>query len=340
MPGSTISIAATSAVRSPPILNASAVRSRDTIWSAIKATLAEPLRVTLPTGTVYNTDAPTQGVVSLMILALFARLGVQRSGRLRSYPRPGRSDQARLAHARPRRHRSDVICPTRSTRVLDDRFIAGEAMKIDRNKAAPWPLAARGAATRSGWAPPTQSASSSPISNRSIGNSAPAACCRRTGVLMQNRGASFSLEAGALNYARARTAAVPHAQSGARRAQRRPHHGLWLHGRRRPAADARRRVHAPCAISASRCLRRIDRPRWVLGRTWGAPRTALRLEPRFDGNLVDRLAAAGHDVEVLPDAYSDVMGHAGAAVLHQDGPAKPRTIRAPMAARRGVTLRV
>ena len=46
----------------------------------------------------------------------------------------------------------------------------------------------------------------------------------------------------------------------------------------------------------------IDRPRWVLGRTWGAARTALRLEPRFDGNLVDALAAAGHDVEVLAEA--------------------------------------
>ena len=45
----------------------------------------------------------------------------------------------------------------------------------------------------------------------------------------------------------------------------------------------------------------------------------MRLESRFDGNLVDRLAAAGHDVEVLSEPYSDVMGHAGAAVLHPDG---------------------
>ena len=41
-----------------------------------RAALAEPLRVTLPSGTIYNTDAPTQGVVSLMILALFARFGI------------------------------------------------------------------------------------------------------------------------------------------------------------------------------------------------------------------------------------------------------------------------
>ena len=46
------------------------------------ATLAEPLRIELPVGAVYNTDAPTQGVASLMILALFERLGVSRSGKL------------------------------------------------------------------------------------------------------------------------------------------------------------------------------------------------------------------------------------------------------------------
>jgi len=63
----------------------------------------------------------------------------------------------------------------------------------------------------------------------------------------------------------------------------------------------------------------IDRPRWLLGRTWGDAHTKLRLESRFDGNLVEALAAAGHEVDVLPDAYSDLMGHAGAAVLCPDG---------------------
>jgi gamma-glutamyltranspeptidase len=43
------------------------------------------------------------------------------------------------------------------------------------------------------------------------------------------------------------------------------------------------------------------------------------MESRFDGNLIDRLLAAGHDVEVLADGYSDLMGHAGAVVMHPDG---------------------
>jgi gamma-glutamyltranspeptidase/glutathione hydrolase len=65
--------------------------------------------------------------------------------------------------------------------------------------------------------------------------------------------------------------------------------------------------------------RAIDAPRWLLGRTWGAQTSGLRLEARFDGNLIDQLVAAGHKVEVLPEAYSDLMGHAGAVVLHPDG---------------------
>ncbi len=43
------------------------------------------------------------------------------------------------------------------------------------------------------------------------------------------------------------------------------------------------------------------------------------MESRFDGNLIDRLLSAGRDVEVIPEAYSDTMGHAGAVVLHPDG---------------------
>ena len=41
-----------------------------------EAKIAEPLHTDLASGTVYNTGAPTQGIASLMILALFDRLGV------------------------------------------------------------------------------------------------------------------------------------------------------------------------------------------------------------------------------------------------------------------------
>ena len=50
-----------------------------------------------------------------------------------------------------------------------------------------------------------------------------------------------------------------------------------------------------------------------------APGCNEKLEPRFDESVVEALAAAGHDVDVLTEPHSDVMGHAGAAVLHPDG---------------------
>ena len=63
----------------------------------------------------------------------------------------------------------------------------------------------------------------------------------------------------------------------------------------------------------------IDLPRWLLGRTWGSAHTNLRLESRFHDSVIDQLLSAGHDVEVLPEAYSDTMGHVGAVVLHPNG---------------------
>ncbi len=140
----------------------------------------------------------------------------------------------------------------------------------------------------------------------------------RTGILMQNRGASFSLQADALN-----TLAPG----------RLPFHTLnpalavlddgrvmaygTMGGDGQPQSQA--------ALFTRHVLYRqpleeaLDRPRWLLGRNWGAARTNLRLEPRFAPELLDRLAVAGHDIELVPEPYSDTMGHAGAVVLHPDG---------------------
>jgi gamma-glutamyltranspeptidase/glutathione hydrolase len=71
----------------------------------------------------------------------------------------------------------------------------------------------------------------------------------------------------------------------------------------------------------------VTAPRWLLGRTWGATSANLKLEGRFDAGLVEALRHAGHEVEVVPP-WSDLMGHAGAIVLHgsgvMEGAADPR----------------
>jgi gamma-glutamyltranspeptidase/glutathione hydrolase len=53
----------------------------------------------------------------------------------------------------------------------------------------------------------------------------------------------------------------------------------------------------------------VEAPRWLYGRTWGQPSRALRLEGRFDPGVAESLRGRGHDVRVV-EAWSDLMGHA------------------------------
>jgi gamma-glutamyltranspeptidase/glutathione hydrolase len=62
----------------------------------------------------------------------------------------------------------------------------------------------------------------------------------------------------------------------------------------------------------------VEAPRWLYGRTWGEASKALRLEARFGGDVADDLAARGHDVKMV-DAWSDLMGHAQVIALDADG---------------------
>ena len=281
-----------------------------------EAYLAEPLQIELPSGTVYNTDAPTQGVASLMILALFARLGVTEA--------EGFDHIHCLVEATKRalRTRDRVLTDPnhlahRLERCLEPRFIAGEVMKIDRRKAARWPFASGDGDTIWMGAADTSGLVVSYI--QSLYWEFGSGCVLpRTGVLMQNRGASFSLQRGALNLVapgRLPIHTLNPALAVLKDGRIMAYGAMGGDGQpQTQAAVFTRHVMFGEPLDVA-----IDRPRWVFGRTWGEAHTRLRLESRFDGNLIDQLAAAGHDVDVLSEPYSDVMGHAGAAVLHPDG---------------------
>jgi len=281
-----------------------------------RASIAEPLSVPLAAGTVFNAPPPTQGLASLMILALFERLGVKQA---ESFDHVHGLIEAtkRAFRVRDRVITDPDRLPLPLDRFLTPAFLDAQVLRIDRRKAAPWPQPYgegdtiwMGAADASGL---VVSYIQSLYWEFGSGVVLP-----RTGVLMQNRGASFSLDASNLN------ALAP---------GRLPFHTL------NPAlvelADGRVMAYGTMGgdgqpqtqaalftrhVTYRQPLdRAIDAPRWLLGRTWGSTHTNLRLESRFDGNLIDRLLSAGHDVEVLSEPYSDLMGHAGAVVLHGDG---------------------
>ncbi|MGA9221831.1 MAG: gamma-glutamyltransferase, partial [Pseudomonas graminis] len=62
----------------------------------------------------------------------------------------------------------------------------------------------------------------------------------------------------------------------------------------------------------------VTAPRWLLGRTWGDTSDTLKLESRFPAPVVDELKRRGHEVDLLA-AFTETMGHAGAAVRQVNG---------------------
>jgi oxamate amidohydrolase len=285
-------------------------------FEQFRATVEAPLGLAIQAGTLYNTPPPTQGLASLMILALFDRLRV---GEAESFAHiHGLVEATKRAF----RVRDRVVTdPDRVTADLDsflsNTFLDEQAGKIDREKAAKWPAPdARGDTVWMGAA----DASGLVVSYiQSLYWEFGSGCVLpTTGVLMQNRGASFALRPGALN-----TLAPG----------RRPFHTLnpalaalkdgrviaygCMGGDGQPQTQAA--VFTRHVTFKQPLDKVLDAPRWLLGRTWGSNVTKLRMESRFDGNLVDRLMAAGHEIEVLDEACSDTMGHAGAVILHPDG---------------------
>jgi oxamate amidohydrolase len=280
------------------------------------AVLAEPLTVSVAAGTLANTPPPTQGIASLLLLALFDRLDVKSA---ESFDHVHGLIEAtkRAFRVRDRYVTDPDHLPHAPERYFDPAFLDAETARIDRRKAAQWPAPAAagdtvwmGAADASGL---VVSYIQSLYWEFGSGVVLP-----RTGVLMQNRGASFSLERNAVN------PLVP---------GRRPFHTLnpalavlrdgrvmaygTMGGDGQPQTQAAvftRHVQFRQPLDVA-----LDRPRWLLGRTWGTPKVSLRLEARMDAGLAERLADAGHDVEMLDEAYSDTMGHAGAVVRHPDG---------------------
>ena len=139
----------------------------------------------------------------------------------------------------------------------------------------------------------------------------------RTGVLMQNRGVSFSLDASAVNPLRP---------------GRRPLHTLnpplcvfddgrvmsygAMGGDGQPQFQAQLLTRYRAGQNLTQAL---DAPRYLFGRSWGAPSASVKLEGGFDDGIGQALARAGHELEWRTERYSDAFGHAGAVVRGAKG---------------------
>jgi gamma-glutamyltranspeptidase len=275
-----------------------------------------PLQVRLQQATLYNHAPPTQGLASLLILALFERLQVQHGeGFEHLHGLVEATKQAFLI--RDREVGDPAWMSLDPQALLDDHdALDGLAGLIDPQRALPWPQPSQAGDTCWFGAIDARGQAVSCIQSTYFefgsGLVLPA-----TGITWQNRGCSFRLAADGWN---------------ALKPQRKPFHTLnpalavfddgrvmsygTMGGEGQPQTQAA--VFSRYAQFGMPLQQAVSAPRWLLGRTWGQDSTSLKLEDRFDPAVVDALRAAGHVVELLP-AYTSVMGHAGALVREVDG---------------------
>jgi len=138
-----------------------------------------------------------------------------------------------------------------------------------------------------------------------------------TGILLQNRGAFFSLDPSHPNRLAPRKQTAHTLIPSMYLVNGRPHlvYGT-MGGEGQPQTQA-----ALVTQSLDRGLgpqAAVEAPRWLYGRTWGDETRALRLEARFGNDVSESLRSRGHDVEIVED-WSDLMGHAQLIRIDPDG---------------------
>ncbi|WP_176493250.1 gamma-glutamyltransferase family protein [Cobetia sp. 5-25-4-2] len=294
-----------------------------------RAQRVTPLKVRLRDSEVYNLPAPTQGLATLMILGLYDELSA----------RHGISE----AEGNTLRHLHALIEATKRAFLVRDSLITSpdclegglesgiatqqahlsqdaltqQAAMIDMQAALEWPHEPAEGDTI--WMGATDSEGTTVSFIQSVywefgsGMVLPS-----SGVMWQNRGLAFDLAPDRLR------SLAP---------GRKPFHTLnpslacfddgrvmafgTMGGEGQPQTQAA--VFTRIARHGMSLQAAISAPRWLLGRTWGDVSTSLKLESRLEGDMAEALRELGHEVEVLEDAYSDTLGHAGAVMRHPDG---------------------
>jgi gamma-glutamyltranspeptidase/glutathione hydrolase len=283
--------------------------------AAHEPSVTAPASVAIGAGTLFNTPPPTQGAVSLAILALYDRTaaaggeGFDHVHRLVEATK--QAFLMRDAAITDPAHMKAAVSELLSAPALDARAAA-----IDPARAMEWPRPAAPGDTV--WLGAIDGAGRAVSFIHSIyWEFGAGVVLDETGIQWQNRGCSFMLQPTALN------ALLPgrlpfHTNNPAM--ARLGDGRLMVYGTM--GGDGQPQTQAALFTRHVRygqdLATAIAAPRWLLGRTWGTPRIELSLESRFDPALVAALAAAGHRVRSV-GAYDALMGHAGAIVRHPDG---------------------
>ncbi len=278
------------------------------------AAWVEPLSVQTSQGTFYNLPLPTQGIASLLILAIFDRLydaSLDEATQLHLLIEATKQAfRVRNAEAQDPQHTSKNI-----ERWLTETGIEKLASEINLKQAAPWPNPAIPGDTIWMGARDKEGRMVSFIQSIywEFGSGV---VIPELGLLWNNRGVSFSLQEGATNQLRG--GIQPFHTLNPAFAQLNDGRNMvygTMGGEGQPQTQAAmiwRHLYQQKSLATS-----IAEPRWLLGRTWGDNEHDLKIESDLDWQLQQTLQQQGHQIKTVP-ACSELMGHAGAITAFAD----------------------
>jgi gamma-glutamyltranspeptidase/glutathione hydrolase len=281
-----------------------------------RAQRVTPLKVICDGHTLYNLPPPTQGLASLLLLAIYARVPADTVD--------GFDYVHRLVEATKQAfliRDAEITDPAYMRRAaaewLSEACIAACVARIDRRRAAPWPTPPPTGGDTVWLAAADRAGRMVSFIQSIYWEFGSGVVLPQSGVCWQNRGTSFSLDHTAVNPLRPGRLPFHTIQPAlAELADGRVMAYGTMGGDGQPQTQAAvftRHVTYGVDLQAA-----VNAPRWLLGRTWGAATTTLKLESRCDDALVAALRSAGHAVEMVAP-YSAQMGHAGAIVRTPDG---------------------
>ncbi|TBV07009.1 gamma-glutamyltransferase family protein [Phytopseudomonas dryadis] len=285
--------------------------------AATRAVEVAPLSIRYRQGRLFNVAPPCQGLYTLQAMAALAHKPIAASG----------NGSAAYYHYLVEAIKQGLL--RRNAELCDPQAVAWDyaaslsatrsaahAAAIDAERAAPWAEPGRPADTV--WMAASDAQGRTACLIQSLFHDFGSGCILGdTGVLWQNRAAGFSAEA-----------THPNAWAPGKRPAHTLNPSCYLadDGRRlffgTQGGDGQPQTQMVLATQLIDFAEPIDRalrmPRFLLGRSFFDSTDNLKLEADIAGAVGERLAAMGHDVELIP-SLSPFTGQAGAIAIETDG---------------------
>ena len=280
-----------------------------------KATFVDPLELKIKNAKLFNLPPPTQGLASILILGLLDELSITCNNDVELIHNIVEITKA-VFKIRDKYISDPRYMSFHVSDFLTKDFIKKLAKEINFEKATPCPVSSLGGDTV--WLGATDTYGNTISFIQSIyWEFGSGLVLPNTGITMQNRGVSFSLDPKNHNHLlpgrkpfHTIQPALAHFDDG-----RVMSYGT-MGGEGQPQTQAT--IFYRYNVQNLNLQNAVNEPRWLLGKTWGEETTSLKIEERFSADTFDKLKSMGHIIEKV-GPYEEIMGHAGALVRYPNG---------------------